>query len=156
MASVRAQIFAAVKTKLDGVVLALAWNGSVHVNPREPLGDDQLSALVLLHGGDRTPQGLTGHVEQCWAEFSVGLMVREGDGETAEELLDAGFVAVSDALLDPADIQLSGLAVAIERGEVSDPVIGRAKGGARVLGGQSIEFAVQYWEREGDASTPGP
>lgn len=155
MASVRAQILAAVLVKLGQVRVALLWT-SVLRNPREPVGEDQLNAIVLMDGGDREPVTLTGGVEQNDLEFSVGLLVQETAIATAEDLLDAGFVAVADALLDPTDIQLGGLAIGIVRGAVSDPVIGRGPQGARVLGGQSIDFTVQYLAREGDASTPGP
>jgi hypothetical protein len=59
-------------------------------------------------------------------------------------------------LLDPADIQLGGLAIGIARGAISDPGIGRSAKGARIIGAQSMDFTVQYLAREGDASTPGP
>jgi hypothetical protein len=84
-----------------------------------------MNALMLMDGGDREPAGLTGNVEMCWLEFSVGMMVKETAGNAAEDLLDAGVVAISDALLDPTDIQLGGLAVGIQRQGISDPVIGR-------------------------------
>lgn len=155
MASVRAQLFDLVEAKLEGVREALDWAALLR-NPVEPVGEDQCNALVLLDGGDRAPQGLTGHVERRWLEFSVGMIVREAEGTRAHQLLDAGFVAVVNALCDPADIQLSQLAVAIEMGALSDPVIGRAPQGARVMGGQSIDFSIEYLAREGDAETPGP
>lgn len=156
MASVRSQILNAVEIKLEEVRAALAWTSLV-VNPRVEVGEDQWNALVLFHGGDREPASLTGHRELRWLEFSVAWIVRESASATAEELLDAGLVAVSDALLDPADIQLSGLAVAIEQGAISEPVIGPAsRNGARILGGQAMDFAVQYMAVEGDASTAGP
>ncbi len=155
MASVRAQILALVEVKLGLVAEALDWAGVLR-NPRDPVGEDQLNAIVQMDGGDRDPNGLTGRVEQRWLEFSVGLLVQQTSTATAEELLDDGLVAVSDSLLDPTDIQLGALAVGIEQGAVSDPVIGRAQDGGRVLGGQSIDFTVQYLAREGDASTPGP
>lgn len=156
MSSVRAQILAAVAAKLEAVRVALNWATLVR-NPREPIGEDQLNALVQMDGGDREPGSLTGHVERCTLEFSVGWMAMEREGgPSAEELLDAAFVAISDALLDPADIQLGGLAIAIERLGISDPLIGRGPSGARILAGQSMDFAVEYMAREGDASTPGP
>ena len=155
MASVRAQILAAVKAKLDQVKTDLDW-ATVVVNPREPIGEDQLNALVLMHGGDREPSNLTGHVERRTLEFSVGWMAKEATGATAEELLDAALVAISDALLDPSDVQLSGLAIAIEQLAISEPLIGRGQNGARILAGQSMDFAVEYMVVEGDASTPGP
>jgi hypothetical protein len=155
VASVRAQIFAAVEAKLADVLATLAWT-TLLVNPRDPVGEDQLDAIVLMHGGEPEPDGLTGRVDRRTLEFSVAWLVRERGGSTAEELLDAGFVAISDALLDPADIQLSNLAVAIAQGGVSDPAIGRAEKGARILGGQTMDFTVEYYAREGDASTAGP
>lgn len=155
MPSVRAQILAAVKAKLEEVAVALDFT-TVIENPREVIGDDQLDAIVLLHGGDREPSGLTGHVEQRWLEFSVGWMVNETGAGTAEVQLDAAMVAISDKLMDPDDVQLGGLAVAIEQGAISDPVIGRGMTGARMLAGQSMDFSVQYWAREGDASAVGP
>ena len=155
MASLRAQIFAAVAAKLETVRQTLDWT-SLLVNPRDDVGEDQLNAVLLAHGGDREPSALTGHVEMAWLEFSAGMMVMESAAASAEELLDAGFVAICDALLDRMDIQLSGLAVGIERGAVSDPVFGRGPKGARILGGQSIDFIVQYLVREGDASCVGP
>lgn len=155
MASVRKQILDAIEDKLDAVRIDLAWNALVH-NPREPIGDDQFDALVMMDGGDRAPMGLTGHVEQRWLEFSVGLMVLDTSAASAESKLDAGYVAVCDALLDPADIQLGGLAVDIQLGGVSDPMFGRAQSGARVVGGQSIDFMVQYLASEGDASSVAP
>lgn len=155
MASVRRQIFLAVQAKLELVAEALGWAG-VLVNPREPVGEDQMNALVLMHGGDGEPSALTGHVGLAELELSVGMIVAESAAACAEDLLDAGFVAVSNALLDPADIQLGALAVGIRRLGISEPAIGRSLNGARVLGGQSIDFAVQYLEREGDAEIPGP
>ena len=157
MASLRAQILDAVEAKLVAVAAEIDW-ATVLRNPREVVGDDQYNALLQMDGGDREPGSLTGHVETRWLEFSVGMMVREtgGDGPSAEELLDAGYVAVSDALLDPDDMQLGGLAVAIAMGAVSDPLIGRGQTGAAMIGGQVIDFSVQYWTREGDASSAAP
>ncbi|MCT2398526.1 hypothetical protein [Novosphingobium mangrovi (ex Huang et al. 2023)] len=155
MASVRAQIFAAVKAKLETVKADLSFQ-SVLVNPREEVGEDQMNALLFWHGGDLEPDGLTGHVDRRQLEFTVGWMVRETSATPAEDLLDAAFVAVSDALMNPADIQLSGLAIAITQGALSDPMIGRARSGALILGGQACDFAVEYLAREGDASTVSP
>lgn len=155
MASVRMQAFMAIEAKLELVRQALDWRTLI-VNPREPVGEDQLDAILLAHGGDMIPEGLTGHVELLEAEFSVGMVVCERAGMTPEELLDAGFVAISDALTDPTDMQLSGLVVTVRRGAISPPYIGTAQSGARLLGAQEIEFSFQYMAREGDASTPAP
>ena len=155
MTSLRGQIFDAIAAKLEAVRAALDWQTLLR-NPREPVGEDQMNALVLAVGGDLPPDGLTGYVEQNAAEFAVGLVVLETDDATAEELLDAGFVAVSDALIDPDDIQLGGLAIDIRRGAMSPPYIGRSLDGARIVGVQEIEFTVAYLSREGDASSVGP
>ena len=155
MASVRMQAFLAIEEKLELVRGALGW-AKLIVNPRTPLGEDDLDALVLLYGGESEPGSLTGFVEQRSAEFSVGLMVRETQAMTLEQLLDAGFVAVSDALIDPDDIQLAGLVVDVRMGGISDPVHGPAENGARIVGGQVIDFSINYLAREGDAQTPGP
>lgn len=155
MPSVRAQILAAITAKLELVKTDLGWANVIR-NPREVVGDDQLNAIVLMDGGDREPDGLTGGVETRWLELSVGWLVAETADDTAEDLLDAGFVAISDALLDPTDIQLGGLAVAIEQGGVTDPLIGRGPTGAKMLAGQAMDFSVQYWTREGDSSAVGP
>lgn len=155
MASLRAQILEMVRQKLEAVRVDLDFT-SLLVNPRTAIGTDQLDALLLLHGGDRDPEWLTGGSEDHWLEFGVGWMVRETAAGTAEAQLDAAFVAVSDALTDPADVQLGALAVEIQRGAVSEPQIGRASDGAHVLAGQFCDFAVRYFTREGDASNPGP
>lgn len=159
MASVRAQIFAAVKAKLDAVQADLGWTSCIR-NPRDTIGVGQMSAIVMMDGGDREPNALTGGVGDMELEFSVGMLVAEkanpGAGESAEDLLDAGFVAISNALLDPSDIQLGGLAVGISRLGISDPVIGRPEKAAQYFGGQAVDFAVRYFEREGDASSVGP
>lgn len=155
MASVRAQILATVETQLGEVKDDLGWSTLVR-NPREPIAEGQMNALILWDGGDRDPDGLSGHVEDCTLEFSIGMMVKEAGGSTAEELLDAGLVAVCDKLIDPDNIQLGGLAIGIARGAISDPVIGRAAQGSRYVAGQAIDFTVRYFAREGDASTPGP
>lgn len=155
MASLRAQIFAAVRAKLETVRVALGF-ASLLENPRTAIGTDQLDALLLLHGGDREPDWLTGATEEHWLEFGVGWMVRETVAGGAEAQLDAAFVAVSDALTDPADVQLGGLVVEIQRGALSEPQVGRAADGAHILAGQFCDFAVRYMAREGDASTAGP
>ena len=155
MASVRAQILAAVEAKLQLVSEQLGWAGLIR-NPREPVGEDQLNALVMMDGGDNTPGGLSGGVSKCELGFSVAMLVQESGGIRAEDLLDAGFVLISNTLLDPFDIQLGGLAEGISRLAVSDPSIGRAAQGARIMGGQAIDFTVTYLEREGDAEIPGP
>jgi len=155
MASVRMQILDAVEAKLSSVAATLGWQAVIR-DPREPIGEDQMPVIVLGSGGDQEPDSLTGHVATHVLEFAVGLLVIETAGDSAEDLLDAGFVAVSDALLDPADIQLSGLAEQIWRGAMSPPFVGRSASGARIVGAQSIDFSVSYWEREGDASAPGP
>lgn len=155
MPSVRMQSFLAIEAKLELVREALGW-ATLVVNPRVQLGEDQLNALVLMYGGDNEPNSLTGFVEQRVADFSVGLMVVETQGATLEQLLDAGFVAVSDALIDPNDIQLDGLVNDVRMGALSDPVYGRSENGARLVGGQVIDFSIGYLAREGDASTPGP
>ncbi|AKM09875.1 hypothetical protein [Croceicoccus naphthovorans] len=155
MASVRMQIYAAVKAKLDAVRSALAFNGVI-VNPREPIGVDQMDALILMHGGDRDPNWLTGGIEDRWLEIGVGWMLRETTEGSAEEQLDAALVAVCDALTDPDDVQLGGLAVEVMLTGIEEPQIGRAADGAHVLAGQFCEFAVRYMTREGDASTPAP
>lgn len=155
MASVRAQILAVVEGKLDQVQSDLSMAARL-TNPRELVGEDQLDALLFWHGGDRAPEGLTGHVDRRRLEFSVGWMVLETDSRSAEERLDEIYVAVCDALMDPTDIQLSGLAIAIEQGALSDPMIGRSQAGARIMGGQACDFTVEYLAREGDASAVGP
>ena len=155
MGSVRAQILAAVEELLEDVRAGLDW-ATVIRNPRERIGEDQMNALVMMDGGDREPASLTGHVEESWVEFSVGMVVKEAGGDSAEDILDAGLVAICDTLVDPDNIQLGGLAIGIRREGISEPLYGRADKGARILGGQSIDFAVQYMAREGDASTPGP
>lgn len=155
MASLRSQILTVVEGKLDQVVTDLSMTIRI-TNPRELVGQDQMDALIFWHGGDREPAGLTGHVDRRWLEFSVGWMVLETDSKTAEARLDEVYVAVSDALMDPSDIQLTGLAVSIEQGTLSDPVIGRGPEGARIMGGQACDFAVEYFAREGDASSVGP
>ncbi len=160
MASVRMQIFDYVESKLQDVQEALGWKSTIR-DPRELVGEDQMDAIILATGGETEPGSLTGHVSTHFAEFEVGLMVLETRSATAEQLLDAGFVAVCDALLDPADMQLGGLAVGIQRGGMSPPFVGRSQGpdgrpGAHIIGAQAITFSVEYWGREGDASTPGP
>lgn len=156
MSSVREQILGGkIMAKLDAVKVALGW-AKVIRNPRGAIGEEELNAIVLMDGGERPPQGLTGFVDDRTLDFSIGLLVQEADGKTIEQLLDAGLVAVTDALIDPLDIQLGGLAVGIDQGETSDPVIGRQQGGARYLGGIAMDFSVRYLAREGDASTPAP
>lgn len=156
MSSVREQILGGkVMTKLEAVRTDLGW-GKVIRNPRDEMGEEDLPAIVLMDGGERQPDGMTGHVDDRWLEFTVGLFVLEQGGKTLEQLLDEGLVAVTDALIDPQDIQLGGLAVGIEQGETSDPVLGRLPGGARYLGAISMDFSVRYMAREGDASTPAP
>jgi hypothetical protein len=155
VSSLRRQIFDAVEVKLVAALEALGWT-TVLRNPRSAVGQDQMNAIVLGEGGDFEPDSLTGHVETCTVEFSVGLVVIEADGDSAEELLDAGFVAVVDRLIDPTDIQLGGLAVQIRRGAISPAFVGRGETGSRVVGVQEIGFFVDYWAREGDASAVGP
>ncbi|MEV5021417.1 hypothetical protein MRBLMA1_001239 [Sphingobium sp. LMA1-1-1.1] len=157
MSSVREQVLQAVLAKVEGVKAALSWVTAVR-NPRDPLGDDQLNALVLFDGGLLDPRGLSGGVQEDEVEFSVGLIVREKESEglTAEALIDAGFVAIMDALLDPDDIQLGGLVECIDPRGGSDPVYGRAEKGARVVGGLVMDFSARFMTREGDASQVGP
>lgn len=155
MASVREQILQAVFAKLEEVRDDLNWQRAVR-NPRDALPEGDLNAVVQMDGGLRDPRGLTGHVEENGLEFSVGLLVKESSAETAEALLDAGYVAVKDKLLDPDDIQLGGIASGIEALGGSDPIFGRPQGGARILGGMTLDFMVRFYEREGDASTPAP
>lgn len=155
MSSVREQILVYVLGKLDAARADLGWATTIR-NPREPLGDDQLNAIVLIDGGEEQPQGLTGHVDDEALSFSVGWLVREAGGDKAEKLLDAGYVAIRDALIDPTDIQLGALAIDIAKGATTEPVIGRGEKGARILGGMSMDFTVRYLSIEGDASTPAP
>lgn len=159
MASVRAQIFAAVAALLEEVKDDLGWKTFLH-NPREPLGTDQLDAIAMMDGGDIEPGALTGGISDNELALSVAWVVEEpvnpGTGETAEEKLDAGYVAISNKLLDPTNIQLGGLAVGIFRGAIDDPQIGRPERGARYMGAQAMDFRVRYFEREGDASSVGP
>lgn len=155
MASVREQIFAARDVKLQAVQVALGMATFLR-NPREPLGADQFDGIAVMDGGDREPDTLTGHVADMELEFSVAWFVADDADKTIEEKLDDAFVAISDALLDPADIQLGALAVSIRRLGLSDPQIGRPERGSKYLGAQSMDFAVRYFEREGDASSVGP
>jgi len=156
MASVRRQIFDAVEAKLEAVRADLGWK-TVLRNPREKVGEDQMNAIVLSEGGEHEPDDLTGSIEIHDSAFSVGMVILESGGDKAEDILDAGFVAICDALQDPNDIQLGGLAIGVLRGGLSQPFVGRSvENGARVVGIQTIGFTVQYMAREGDASTPGP
>ena len=159
MASVRMQNLLAVKAKLDAVLAELGWTTCIR-NPRDTIGVDQMNAIVMMDGGDREPDSLTGHVSDNELEFTTGMLVAEkaraGEGETAEELLDKGFVAISNALLDPNDIQLGGLAIGIFRGAISDPIYGRPEKGAQWFGGQWIDWRIRYLELEGDAEQVGP
>jgi hypothetical protein len=155
MASVRRQNFDAIAAKLEAVRIALGWQTVVR-NPRKPIGEDQMNAIVLDEGGEPDPDDLTGGVEINLADFAVGMVVMETGADSAEDLLDLGFVAICDALQDPNDIQLGGLAIGVLRGGLSKPFVGTSAGGARIVGVQTINFTVQYMAREGDASTPGP
>lgn len=155
MASVRYQAFAAIEAKLETVRASLDWLKVIR-DPREPIGEDEMNALVLATGGEPEPDSLTGHVELARSEFSIGLMVIEPEGQRAEELLDAGFVAVCNALQDPEDMQLGGLVNSVMRKGMSAAIIGRSLSGARIIGAQSIDFEFEYMAREGDAETPGP
>lgn len=155
MASVRRQLFDAIAAKLEDVRVDLGWS-TVLRNPRKAVGEDQMNAIALDEGGEPEPDDLTGHVEINLADFAVGMVVMETGAASAEELLDAGFVAICDALQDPNDIQLGGLAIGLLRGGMSRPFIGTSVTGARIVGIQTINFTVQYMAREGDASTPGP
>lgn len=155
MPSVRSQIFRAIEEKLDAVLAALEWRTRI-TNPREPIGEDQMNAILFAAGGDLEPGSLTGNVDTHTAEFAVGLVVVESESGKAETLLDQGFVAICDALLSPDDIQLGGLVTDLRRGGMSPPFFGRARSGARVVGVQEIEFSTDYWVRQGDASQVGP
>ena len=155
MASISFQAFAAIEAKLETVRATLDWSKVIR-DPREPIGEDEMNALVLATGGESEPDSLTGHVEIFRATFAVGLMVIETATQRAEQLLDAGFVAVSNALTDPGDMQLGGLVNSVLRKGKSAAFIGRSLSGARVIGAQSIDFEFEYMTREGDAETPGP
>jgi len=155
MASVRRQLFDAIAAKLEAVRVDLDWK-TVLRNPRKAVGEDQMNAIALDEGGEPEPDDLTGNVEINMADFAVGMVVMETGADSAEDLLDRGFVAICDALQDPDDIQLGGLAIGVLRGGMSRPFIGTSVTGARVVGIQTINFTVQYMAREGDASTPGP
>lgn len=155
MASVRRQIFDAVEAKLEAVRADLGWK-TVLRNPSEPVGEDQMDAIVFDEGGEPEPGDLTGSVETNESDFTVGMVVAESSTAKAYVLLDDGFVAICDALQDPNDIQLGGLAIGVLRGALSKPYVGRSVSGARIVGVQTIGFTVQYMTREGDASTPGP
>jgi len=157
MSSVREQVLQAVFAKIEAVRVALEWTTAVR-NPSDPLGDDQLNALVMFDGGLLDPRGLSGGVQEDEVEFSIGLIIREkeSEGVAKEALIDAGFVAVMDALLDRNDIQLGGLVEMIEARGGSDPVYGRAEKGARVVGGMVMDFSARFLAREGDASQVGP
>lgn len=156
MPSVRAQLATKVMERLEAVRVDLDWQSLIR-NPRDPIGEDQMNAIIMMDGGESDPVGYTGHVEENRFEFSVGLMVIEPkDGSaTFEPLLDEGFVAVCDALLDPTQIQFDGLAVGIDRGSVGEPGYGRAQGSgsARIMAGQVIDFVIRYWNVEGDVSS---
>lgn len=155
MASVRRQCFNAIEAKLEAVRADLGWK-TVLRNPRKTVGEDQMNAIALDEGGEPDPDDLTGGVEINLADFAVGMVVAETGTKSAEELLDDGFVAICDALQDPNDIQLGGLAISVLRGGMSKPYVGTSATGARIVGIQTINFTVQYMAREGDASTPGP
>lgn len=155
MPSVRAQIFAYRDLRLQEVVAALSMKTFL-LNPREPLGADQFDGIAVMDGGDREPASLTGGVADMELEFSVAWFVAESDDATIEEKLDAAFVEISDKLLDPDKIQMGGLAIDIRRLGMSEPKIGRPERGSMYLAAQSMDFAVRYFEREGDASSVGP
>ena len=155
MASVRMQIFNAIEAKLDNVQLQLDWAKRV-TNPRDQLGEDEMNAIVFLHGGELPPGPLTGNAENRIAEFTVGLLAVENGTMTVEEMLDAGIVAVSNALLDPEDRQLGGLAIGVMQGSVTAPEYGRSANSHLIGAEQFVDFTVEYLGREGDAETPGP
>lgn len=155
MASLERQILDVVEARLEAVRVTLGW-ATVLVDPAETVGQDQMNALVLGAGAIMAPDSLTGHVETNEMEFSVGLVVRQSAGHPARDLLDEGFVAVCDALIDPDDLQLGGLAVDIRRGSASPVFIGRGETGSTIVGVRELGFFVTYWAREGDASAVGP
>lgn len=155
MASVREQILELVEVKLGAVAAMLGWANCIR-NPREDIGEDQMDVIALYDGAEPPPEGMTGHVDDRRVAFMVVLAVNER-GATAEVKLDQGYVEVSDVLLDPNDIQLSGLAVAVEQHATTEPYIGYSDDkGARVVGFMAMHFSARYFAREGDASTPGP
>jgi hypothetical protein len=155
MASLERQIIDAVEVKLEAVRAALGW-GALLVDPSGAVGQDQMNALVLATGAILEPDSLTGGVQDTVLEFEVGMVVAETAGSPARDQLDAGLVAVVDALIDPTDIQLGGLAKDILRGAASPIFVGRGETGSTIVGVRSIGFFVKYWAREGDASSVGP
>lgn len=156
MASVRHQAFAAIEAKLEVVRSTLDWLSLIRNSREAAIGEDQMNALLLSTGGEMEPDGLTGHVAIARCEFSVGMLIIEPDGHRAEDLLDQGFVAVCNALLDPGDMQLGGLVNSVLRKGVSAAFVGRSLSGARIIGAQTIDFEFEYMTREGDAEVPGP
>ncbi|RDV06425.1 hypothetical protein DXH95_03085 [Sphingorhabdus pulchriflava] len=155
MASVAEQIRLAVMEKLDLCLAELDWT-TLQRNPRETFDEAQLNAILMLDGDEMEPDSLTGSVEDSSLEFIVGLLVMEADGQTIEQLLDAGWVSVCDTLVDPTDIQLGGLAIDIQKLGKTAPLYGRAVQSARIGAEQYMEFRVRYHAREGAASTVGP
>lgn len=161
MASLREQIFAAVEARLTALAADEAVGLQTFIrNPKDVIGVDQMDAMEMIDGGSPEPGSLTGGVATNELTFTTGIFAVERggaeDADTAKDKLDRYFVAVSDALLDPDNIQIGGLAVGIFRGAISDPVYGRPKQGAQWMGAQWIDWRVQFWEREGDASSVGP
>ncbi len=156
MPSVRMQIADKVEEKLTAVLASLGWK-TLERNPQDPFGEDQMNAIGFVFGGEPEPDNLTGQTEVFEMELEIGLVVKQTAAAKAEDLLDAGYVAVCNALLDPDDIQLDGLAQDIRRGALGPPLIGRSAGeGARIIGVQSIGFFIRYWTREGDVTAKGP
>ncbi len=155
MASLGEQIRLDVMELLEQCRVALDWR-TLERNPREPVGEDQLNAILFMDGDEMEPDSLTGGVETCMLDFIVGVLVLETESSgTMEEQLDAAWVRICDTLVNPANIQLGGLAVDIEKMGKTRPNYGRAAQSGRLGAEQFMEFRVQYWGREGDASVTG-
>ena len=159
MTSLAGQNLKAAEAKLRQVQLDLGWPTFLR-NPRERIGVEQMPAIIMVDGGSPAPGSLTGGVADDAVQFSTAVMAAEKAGadedDRVEALLDLGFVRISNALLDPDDIQLGGLATGVFREEVSDPIYGRPDKGAQWFGGQTHDWRIEFMGREGDAEAVGP
>jgi hypothetical protein len=155
MASVRRQIFDAIAAKLEAVRdrsrLAIVLR-----NPRKPVGEDQMNAIVLGEGGEPEPDDLTGHVEINVADFEVGMVVMETGAPRPRTCSTPASSRSATRCRIPAISSSAGWRSACCAAGWRDRISARRSAARAIVGVQTINFSVQYMAREGDASTPGP
>jgi len=144
--TMREQVLAAFKTALDEVATAIPGTA---VERNRDIEVTSFPSVVMIDGGHALS-----HDTSDAQRYVLGIDVEGYVEASTFAALGPAISALYGAIVQAAcvDLQLGGLAVDLEEGDMTDPEISRSEGQG-CTAAFSVAFSVEYWTAVGDPFT---